>query len=142
MKIVALSLIVLAVVVGVVPQFTDCESQNRSMVLGNGNLVPYKCHWTAMAELGMAGGLAALALAMMRVENAEAKRKLSIVGIALGALVVLLPTYLIGVEPSAAFLCNSVMRQTLVASGALVMAICAASMFNVLMTGDNPQTSD
>ena len=142
MKIVALSLVVLAVVIGVVPHFTDCESQNRSMVLGNGYLVPYKCHWTAMAELGMAGGLAALALAMMRIENGEAKRKLSMVGIALGALVALFPTFLIGVEPTADYLCNSVMRPTLVASGALVIAICAASMFNVLITGDNPQTSD
>ena len=46
-KILAGLIIVLALVIGIVPQFTDCQSHGRAIALANGTTVPMKCHWTA-----------------------------------------------------------------------------------------------
>ena len=54
MKAAAALIIVLAVVVGVAPQFTDCQSQGKAIELPNGRSVPMKCHWTARAEIAVA----------------------------------------------------------------------------------------
>ena len=53
MKIAAAAILVLAIVIGVVPQFTDCQSQGRALALTNGKTVPMKCHWTAQAALAI-----------------------------------------------------------------------------------------
>ena len=50
--------IVLALVIGILPVFTDCLSQGRSLELANGKTVPMKCHWTGIAEIGVAVPLA------------------------------------------------------------------------------------
>ena len=45
-------LIILALVVAIVPQFTDCQSQGRAIELPNGKTIPMKCHWTARGRAG------------------------------------------------------------------------------------------
>ncbi len=54
MKAAAVSLIVLALLIGVIPQFTDCQSQGKAIQLPNGKTLPMKCHWTARAEIAVA----------------------------------------------------------------------------------------
>jgi len=44
MKIAAAAILVLAIVIGVVPQFTDCQSQGRAIALANGKTVPIMSH--------------------------------------------------------------------------------------------------
>src|SRR5574342_68318 len=51
-------IIVLALVIGIVPLFTDCLANGRSLTTADGRSVPMKCHWTAIAEIGMAVPLA------------------------------------------------------------------------------------
>ena len=53
MKVASFAIMVLAVLIGVVPMFTDCESAGRMLTLEDGRQVSMKCHWTARAELGL-----------------------------------------------------------------------------------------
>ena len=123
MKLAAGLLIVLALVVGVVPAFTDCQSQGRALALANGNTVPMKCHWTGLAELSLAVPLGLVGGATAFGRRKETRRMLAILGMVLGALVISVPTLLIGVCGNADMLCNSIMRPTLILAGGLVMAI-------------------
>ena len=123
MKLAAGLLIVLALVVGVVPAFTDCQSQGRALALANGNTVPMKCHWSGLAELSLAVPLGLVGVSTAFSKRKESRRMLAILGMLLGALVIAVPTVLIGVCANADMLCNSVMRPTLVLAGGLVMAI-------------------
>ena len=36
----------LALVIGIVPFLTDCQSQGRALTLQTGRTIPMKCHWT------------------------------------------------------------------------------------------------
>ena len=120
MKIAGVIIVVLALVVGIVPQFTDCLSQGKSLALANGNTVPMKCHWTAMAALGMAIPLLALGGVMAFSRRKETQRSLSMLGVAMGAVVALLPTALIGVCANNMMLCNNIMQPTLIFGGTLI----------------------
>jgi hypothetical protein len=120
MKVIASILIVLALVIAVVPQFTDCQSQGRALTLQSGKTVPMKCHWTGQAEIVVGGPLLILGGLMFANRRRGTLRSLSILGIVLGVFAVLLPTALIGVCASADMLCNSVMKPTLIFSGSLV----------------------
>jgi hypothetical protein len=120
MKIIASILIILALVIGIVPQFSDCESQGRAIELPNGKTIPMKCHWTAQAEMASAGPIFVLGGLMLTSKRKESLRGLTILGIVLGIFVVLLPTYLIGVCASNDMLCNLLMKPTLIFSGTVV----------------------
>ncbi len=113
--------IVLALAIGILPLFTDCLSQGRSLELANGKTVPMKCHWTGIAEIGVA-----IPLGLVGIFDIVSKRKetftfLSSSGVVLGALAILFPTTLIGVCANPAMLCNMVMRPGLVLSGSLAI---------------------
>jgi hypothetical protein len=127
MKVAAVLLVVIALAVAIVPMFTDCQSQGRAIVLANGSTVPMKCHWSGVAELVLAAPLLFVGLAMFVSKRKETRRVLALMGLLLGAIIVAVPTVLIGVCASAEMLCNSIMRPTLVLAGILVMAICVVS---------------
>ena len=91
MKIIGSILIVIALVVGAVPMFTDCLAQGKTMTLANGMTMPMKCHWTARAEIAMAGPLLVVGGFMLTSQRKESLRGLAILGIVLGIFVVLLP---------------------------------------------------
>ena len=128
MKIAAALVIVLALVIGLVPQFTDCQSQGRALILQNGKTVPMKCHWTAIAEIALAVPLFGLGTVMAFSKRKESRRIIAGLGALLGLFVILLPTALIGVCASAEMLCNSVMKPTLILSGILIIAISAGTL--------------
>jgi hypothetical protein len=139
MKIVAVCLIALALVIGIVAYETDCWTQDRVLTMANGDLYPMRCHWSALAERTLAIVLGALALMMMRTRYEETKRKMAMVAIVIGALVAAVPTLIIGVCASTDMMCNYIMMPTMIASGLLIIGICAVSIFNVIMTGDPPE---
>lgn len=120
MKTFAIILIILALVVGIVPQFTDCQSQGRSLVLENGKTVPMKCHWTAQAEFALSLPLLGVGLLMVFNRRKETVRTLSALGILLGGMVLAVPTFLIGVCGSA-MVCHTVMQPTLLTAGILAI---------------------
>ena len=120
-KTMGILMIVLALAIAIVPIFTDCLANGRSLTTADGRSVPMKCHWTALAEIGLA-----VPLLLIGVFNLTSKRKetfstLNVIGLALGALVVLFPTVLIGVCANAAMPCNLIEKPLLILSGILVM---------------------
>jgi hypothetical protein len=127
-KVAAVLIVILALVIGIVPQFTDCQSQGRSLQLTTGKTVAMKCHWSATAELALAIPIAAVGLLLGFSRRKESMRNLSILGIVLGAIAILVPTVLIGVCASADMLCNSVMRPVLVLMGTLLVAISVVTL--------------
>ena len=123
MKYLGILIIILALVAGILPQFTDCQSQGKALTLNNAKTVPMKCHWTAIAEIALAVPLGGVGGMLFFGKRKETRRALSILGAILGAFVVLIPTVLIGVCASDMMLCRSIMFPTLVLSGILVVAI-------------------
>ena len=116
MKLTAAVMIILAVAIGIVPQFTDCESQGRALTLANGRAIPMKCHWTARAEAAIALPLVGAGLIVGLGRGRRALRGPGIMSMVLGASVMLLPTSLIGVCANPDMVCNSVMQPFLLVS--------------------------
>ena len=124
MKIVGTILILFALVVGIVPQFTDCQSQGRAIELANGKTIAMKCHWSARAELGLAAPLLILGVLTLMNRRKEILRSLAVLGAAMGVVIALVPTLLIGVCTGMEMMCNSVMRPTLLLTGILTATVC------------------
>jgi hypothetical protein len=129
MKIIAVLFIILALVIGIVPQFTDCASQGRTLTLDTGKTVPMKCHWTARGEIAVAIPLFVVGVVLLFVRSKEAQRWLSIVGAVLGLTAILLPLYLIGVCSVQEMWCNMIMQPTILAAGILTIVIGIVGVF-------------
>jgi hypothetical protein len=123
MKVAAAVIMILAVAIAVVPQFTDCHSDGRALTLQDGRQIPMKCHWTAQAELGLGLPILAVGTLIFGSRRKESLRNLGFLGIALGAIVVTLPTNLIGVCGNPDMICNSTMKPALILMGVLVGGI-------------------
>lgn len=127
MKVIAVILVVLALTIGIVPQFTDCQSQGKAIILANGKTIPMKCHWTAIAEIAVAVPLAMVGALLFVSKCKETKLVLSVLVGVLGAFALLMPTVLIGVC-SSGMLCEIVMSPILVLCGILVMVASVISL--------------
>jgi hypothetical protein len=121
-------LIVLAIVLGVVPLFSDCESQGNAITLANGATIPMRCHWTGRAELAVAGPLLFAGAVMVGSRRKQVLRTVSGLGVVLGAFAILLPTALIGVCGNPDMICNMVMKPTLVFAGMVGIGASAAGL--------------
>jgi hypothetical protein len=137
-KVAAVLIVILALVIAIVPQFTDCQSQGRAIELPNGKTVAMKCHWTGTAELALALPIAAVGILLGFSRRKESMRNLSILGIVLGAVAILVPTVLIGVCASADMICNSVMRPVLILMGTLLVAISVVTLIASNRITDQP----
>jgi hypothetical protein len=137
-KIIAIIIVILALVVVIVPQFTNCSAEGKTLTLQNGKTVAMKCTWSARAELALGIPLLALGVLMAVSRRKETIRSLSILEIILGVLVILIPTSMIGVCASAAMDCNSILKPTMIVCGILVIiAGLAALVLNERKT-ENP----
>jgi len=129
MKVVASIIIVLALLIAIVPQFTDCESQGKMLTLESGKQVSMKCHWTARAEIAVGVPLLAVGLLMLLSKRKESTRYLGIVGAVLGLMAVLLPAVLIGVCSNDDMICNSLMDPALILMGVLAIVASGAAIW-------------
>jgi len=129
MKVAAVVLIVLALVIGIVPQFTDCQSQGKAIVLENGKTIPMKCHWTAIAELAVAVPMLAAGVMVLLAKRKETKLVLAVIALIAGVFTILLPNALIGVC-SSEMPCNLIMQPLLTITG--IVALLAALVILVL----------
>jgi hypothetical protein len=136
MKIVGIAFIILALVIGIVPMFTDCQSQGRAIELPAGKTIPMKCHWTGTSELVIGGSLLVLGVLLLRSKRRETMRSLAVLGIVLGTFSILLPTVLIGVCASDEMLCNVLMKPTLILTGILTII---ASIAAFVLAGRQPE---
>jgi hypothetical protein len=141
MKVLTICLAILAIIITIVPQFSDCESQGRMLTLADGRLVSMKCHWTASAEFALGIPLFAVAGALFLSRQKETHIILGSLGMILGILVILIPTELIGVCASPDMLCHSVMRPVLILTGSLVTVISLAVTIYSSMKGKTASTA-
>jgi hypothetical protein len=118
-------LIVLGLVIAIVPIFTDCLSQGRALTSTTGMIVPMKCHWTAVASIGVGIILGLVGIFSLFSKRNETFRTLSGIGGATGALAIAFPTILIGVCANAMMYCNMIEKPTLILSGILAIAASA-----------------
>jgi hypothetical protein len=129
MKAIGAIIVVIALVVGIVPQVLQCQSQGRApLALASGGTVPMKCHWTAQSELALAIPLLAVGGVTAFSKRKETRRALAVIGTVLGAAVIVMPTWLIGVCGKQDMLCNAVMRPTLILSGIVLIGASIASV--------------
>ena len=126
MKVAATAIAILAVLIAVVPMFSDCSAAGRMLTLADGREIPMKCHWTGRAELGLGLPLLGLGLLMGFSNRKESRRSLGLLGIALGVVVILLPTALIGVCANPEMHCHSIMQPALILMGVLVVGTSLA----------------
>jgi hypothetical protein len=113
--------IVLALLMAIIPQFSSCQSQGSSIALPNGTTVPMKCYWTGQAELVLAVILLVIGILLIISRKVETQKYLSIVGILLGILAILMPTFIIGVCAMPTHICNTIMKTSLLILGPLVI---------------------
>ena len=120
-KILGISLILFAVAIAVVPNFTDCSSQGHFMTMGMMQ-VPMVCHWAGRAEIAVGVPLVGVGAMMMFNTRKSGFLTLSILGVVLGTMAILLPTTIIGTCPNPVEPCNTVMKPTLSILGGLTIA--------------------
>lgn len=128
-KIMGAGIIVLGLAIGIVPLLTDCLSQGLQLTTSAGMKVPMKCHWTAVASVGIGVPLVLIGIMSFITKSKETLRSINIVGLALGALAILFPTLLIGVCANPDHICNLVEKPVLLLGGTLVVA---ASLVNLV----------
>lgn len=120
-KTIGFLLIVLALVIGIIPLLTDCTAHGRSLTTDTGKSIHMKCHWTALAEIGVAVPLALIGLFNITSKRKETLRTINEIGLALGVMVILYPTVLIGVCANPDMPCHMIELPALVLSGILVV---------------------
>jgi hypothetical protein len=128
MKAIGAFLVILALVIGIVPQFTDCLAQGSAIELPNGASIPMRCHWTRQAEVAVAFPLGIVGILVLLNRRRQTLRTLLLVGMALGLAAILLPAYLIGVCASDDMICSMLMKPTLLFAGVLTMATCLVGL--------------
>jgi hypothetical protein len=138
MKVIGGLLIALALLIAVVPMFTDCQSQGRSLTLANGREIPMKCHWTGLAELGLAAPLFVVGALTTASRRKESLRNLSLIAAVAGIVVILLPTRLIGVCANPDMDCNSIMKPALILAGSLVVGLGLVGLVLSLRSKEEP----
>ncbi len=99
-RFVGVVLIVLALVIGIVPQYFNCQHDGKgltvaaasamsggsgAMTAGATKTVPMKCFWTARAAIAVAVPLGIVGLFLALARRKEGTRALSVLAIASGA---------------------------------------------------------
>jgi hypothetical protein len=128
LKLFGVTVLIMALIIAIVPQFTTCESQGKAITLDNGTIVPMKCKWTAQAELGTSVPVFAVRALMTTNRRKESRLSLSLLGIILGVIVMLIPTYLIGVCQTL-MVCHTIMKPVLLTAGGVVTGTSLAGLW-------------
>jgi len=118
-------LVILGILVILTPWvlFPVCEMEGLFLKTASGVQMPMKCGWTARAETGM-GALIVLAGGMLIARHTpETRQAVGVFTIAFGVLVVLFPTFLIGMCALADHPCRMTTLPALELLGVIVVII-------------------
>jgi hypothetical protein len=151
-KVLAVLIVIVALVIIIVPQFTNCESgkdraatetitittvgsaatgQDAGMSSTTGGAeaaasLPYrmmKCFWSARAELIAGIPLLVVGILLLFARRKETMRVLGIVSVVVGVLTILIPTTIVGTCANPMMVCNTEMKPTLLVAGGLTVAL-------------------
>jgi hypothetical protein len=154
LRVIAVLIMILALVIGIVPQFTNCQyaksmttptsttmgaTTSSTMAAGQSTTgttaakaaattTKPRCFYTARAEIAIAVPLFIIGAFMFISSRRETWRALSVLGFIEGLFAILLPTVLIGVCMKNTMICREAMEPTLYATGGLTMALSAAAL--------------
>jgi uncharacterized membrane protein YeiB len=163
-KVLAVLLMIVALAIIIVPQFTNCEygkehpatinmkTSDTGAVVQYASMggmdttaaeasVPYrmmKCLWSARAEIIAGVPLFALGLLLLFARRKETIRVIGIVATLIGVLTILIPTTLIGTCMNPDMVCNTQMKPTLFICGGITVALGIA----VLVLGETRRPTD
>jgi hypothetical protein len=103
--------------------FPVCEVHDSYAILQSGAKIPMTCGWSARAELGI-GALVAIAGALLILRSTpETRQTVGIFALALGALTILTPTFLIGMCKMAEHPCRVLTLPALEILGIIVILV-------------------
>ena len=148
MKVLAVLIIIIALVIIIVPQFTNCEYGNDNAATGMSSstsvdtsttvayasmtspmaaaAMPYrmmKCYWSAHAEIVAGVPLLAVGVLLLFARRKETTRVLGILTVVLGVLTILIPTSIVGTCANDQMVCNTEMKPTLLIAGGIAVAL-------------------
>ena len=117
--------VVLGFLVAVVPHyvFPVCQYFGMLVQTMGGTYLPMKCYWTAMAETGIGALIFVVGLLLILSKQNETKRALGFVLGALGIVVALVPTYLIGVCANPDHPCRIGTQPALILLGVVIVIV-------------------
>jgi uncharacterized membrane protein YeiB len=157
-KVLAVLLMIVALAIIIVPQFTNCEygkehpasinmkTSDTSAVVQYASMgsmdttaaeasVPYrmmKCFWSARAEIIAGVPLFALGVFLLFARRRETFRVIGVVATLIGILTILIPTTVVGTCMNPDMVCNTQMKPTLFICGGITVALGIA----VLVLGE------
>lgn len=137
-RVFGITLIVLAIALAVVPNFTDCQSQGKAIELPSGKTVAMKCHWSGVAEIGIAVPMSIVGVMMTTNRRRNNLTNLSVLGIALGGLAIAFPAGLIGVCQTPTMMCVTAMKPTLITLGGIAVGL---SLVGVILSRKGKELS-
>jgi len=100
-----------------------CETMGSYATLANGKTLPMPCGWTARAEIGTGALLVVAGALLAWAKSAEARRMIGILGIAIGVLVILFPTYVTKMCALPDHPCNILTKPVLIIAGILTILV-------------------
>jgi hypothetical protein len=148
-KVLAILIIIVALVIIIVPQFTNCEYGNDNAAtktltitkVGSASGVSYasmsspmegaaalpyrmmKCYWSAHAEIIAGVPLLVIGILLFFARRKETTRVLGIVTVVIGVLTILIPTSIVGTCANSQMVCNTEMKPTLLIAGGITIAL-------------------
>jgi uncharacterized membrane protein YeiB len=162
LKVLAILLMIVALAIIIVPQFTNCEYGNEhpatiNMKTSDAGLVQYasmgsmdaaaeasvpyrmmKCFWSARAEIIAGVPLFALGVFLLFARRKETFRVIGVVAALIGVLTILIPTTVVGTCVNPDMVCNTQMKPTLFITGGIAVALGIA----VLVLGETRRPTD
>jgi hypothetical protein len=118
-------LVILGILVILVPWiiFPVCEMQGLYVESVSGMKFPMPCGWTARAEIGVGALIVVAGGILIAMKTPETRQAVGVFALALGALVILFPTVLIGMCKLASHPCRTTTLPALEIIGIIVIII-------------------
>ncbi len=124
-------LIILGILVifGPIYLFPVCQYKGMMIEVKKGGFAPMKCTYTARAEIILGILTIVIALMLMIARESESRRLLNILFLILGVLVILVPTWIIGICMSPTMPCRYGTLPFLELMGGLIIGV---TLFNLV----------
>ena len=124
-RIIGVVAIVLGFLVGAVPHyiFPVCQYFGMLIETAAGKQVPMKCYWTGNAEIALGAMIVITGLLLIVGKQKESRMLLGVVLGALGVMVALMPTYLIGVCATLDHPCHAGTQPALILLGVITIIV-------------------